>query len=84
MLLLVLRDQSFTIREKSDHAPHRTLIVERRNHGKVFVSDSSNHEGPDLTTQIIIEKVCVSYCVNDSYSGDGVCSVWHFHLPIGT
>lgn len=84
MLLLVLRDQSFAIREKNDNAPHRTLIVERRNHGEVFVSDHSNREGPDLTTQIIIEKVCFTFCVNNGSLGDGVRGVWDVHLPIGT
>jgi hypothetical protein len=57
MLLLVLRDQSFAIRIKAESSIDQTLIIERRNHGQVFVSDALNRQGPDLSKQIIIEKV---------------------------
>lgn len=58
MLLLILRDQSFVIKQKGPGASGAYVVIERKKKGSVFYMNESSTEGIDLSTQIIVEKVC--------------------------
>jgi hypothetical protein len=61
MLLLVLRDHSISIKDKRSKDSRKALIIERKHNGRLFVAGVSDSGTPDLTQQVIIEKVCTAY-----------------------
>jgi hypothetical protein len=58
MLLLFVRDQTFAVKQKGSDSPDHTLVIERKSKGAVFLNDQNSSGGPDLSTQVLIEKVC--------------------------
>ena len=58
MLELTIRDKSFFVKVKSQTEVHEGLLIERSNEGELFVLDADSTPPVDLSTQVVIEKVC--------------------------
>lgn len=60
MLQLVIRDQSFVIRYKRTKGIQSFLYVPRARNGTAKVFKEEQNDKPDVSTQVIVEKVLIS------------------------
>ena len=64
MLELIIRDKSFSVKVKSAVEPQAVLVIDRSTSGDLFITQPGLAPTIDLSTHIVIEKVC--YCLDYS------------------